>query len=314
MPIANYQHLSVDLLDAHKTADVLGGATDEISHVVFGAYLEGTSLADQLQLNVSLLQNTLNALDSPTSALRHVTVYQGSKAYGDHLGPIKTPTKERDPPLLGPHFYAAQETILRRVSGKRGFRFTVLRPDLVIGYAYGTPMNLLMTIAVYATVCKHLGLPLRFPGTRAAYEALIHCTDAELLARATVWAGQTEEAADQVFNVANGDQFRFVDIWGSIARYFDMEVAPPIPLGLAEHMADKGPVWDEITKQHNLRQAAWYRLVNWNFFDGYALNANATDVFGSTIKIRQAGFADCYDTEDRFLVWLDRLKTARIIP
>jgi hypothetical protein len=33
-------------------------------------------------------------------------------------------------------------------------------------------MNLLMVIAVYAAISKELGLPLRFPGTEAAYRAL----------------------------------------------------------------------------------------------------------------------------------------------
>jgi hypothetical protein len=38
----------------------------------------------------------------------------------------------------------------RAVAGERGFRLTVLRPEGVIGYAVGNPMNLLMVIAVYA--------------------------------------------------------------------------------------------------------------------------------------------------------------------
>jgi hypothetical protein len=173
---------------------------------------------------------------------------------------------------------------------------------------------MLMTIAVYATICKELKLPLRFPGTRAAYHALIHCTDAELLARATRWAGTSKEAENQIFNVTNGDQFRFEQVWSRVANYFQMDTAPPVPMSLAAHMADKAPVWDRLTKRHGLHSADWRKLVNWSFLDGFTLNQNQTDVFGSTIKIRQAGFGDCYDTEDRLVFWLDRLRSMQIIP
>ena len=38
--------------------------------------------------------------------------------------------------------------------------------------AFGAVMNLLLVIGVYAAICKAYGLPLRFPGTRAAYDVL----------------------------------------------------------------------------------------------------------------------------------------------
>ena len=59
---------------------------------------------------------------------------------------------------------------------------TVFRPEGVIGYGVGNPMNLLMVIAVYASICRELGQPLRFPGSVAAYDAMYQVTDAELLA------------------------------------------------------------------------------------------------------------------------------------
>jgi hypothetical protein len=68
---------------------------------------------------------------------------------------------------------------------------------------FGNPMNLGMSIAVYATISKQLGLPLRFPGTEKAYRALSQVTSAEILAKATIWAGQSSAANDE-------DQF---DAW-----------------------------------------------------------------------------------------------------
>ena len=34
----------------------------------------------------------------------------------------------------------------------------------------------------------------------------------------------------------------------------------------------------------------------------------------STIKLRQAGFGDCFDTEDSLRYWFDRMREDRILP
>jgi nucleoside-diphosphate-sugar epimerase len=83
-------------------------------------------------------------------------------------------------------------------------------------------MNLGMSIAVYATISKELGLPLRFPGTEEAYRALYQLTSAEILAKATAWAGQSEAARNEIFNITNGDYFRWQHMWPRIAKMFDM--------------------------------------------------------------------------------------------
>jgi hypothetical protein len=69
-------------------------------------------------------------------------------------------------------------------------------------------MNLTMVIAVYAAMSKELGLPLRFPGTMAACRALYQVTSADILATAADWAGSEPRAANEIFNIANGDYFR----------------------------------------------------------------------------------------------------------
>jgi nucleoside-diphosphate-sugar epimerase len=172
-------------------------------------------------------------------------------------------------------------------------------------------MNLLMVIAVYASVCKELGLPLRFPGSVATYDSLYNVTDAELLGRATVWAGADENAAGEIFNVTNGDAFRWRHIWPAFARYFGLEYAEPVPMSLTEHMADKQALWERMVERHGLLPTSWQSLVSWQFGDAiFSLRDN----IASTIKIRQAGFADCYDTEHRFLELFDRLRNANVIP
>ena len=100
-------------------------------------------------------------------------------------------------------------------------------------------MNLAMVIAVYASISKELGIPLRFPGKPGAYHSLLEMTDADLLAKATVWAATDERCANQAFNITNGDLFRWNELWPKIALYFEMETAPPLQMNLETVMADK---------------------------------------------------------------------------
>jgi hypothetical protein len=173
-------------------------------------------------------------------------------------------------------------------------------------------MNLSMVIAVYAAISKELGLPLRFPGPEAAYRALYQITSADILAKATDWAGSSQAARNEIFNITNGDYFRWQHMWPRIARMFDMEVADPVPISLAAYMADKGPLWDEMTRKYQLTPISYSRLVSWAFGD--FIFHSAFDNISSTIKARRAGFHECIDTEDMFAEFFTELRKNRVIP
>lgn len=163
---------------------------------------------------------------------------QGYKVYGAHLGPFKTPARESDAGHMPPEFNVAQQQYLvQRQAGKR-WHWSAIRPSVVGGFSLGNPMNLALSIAVYASISKALGLPLRFPGKPGAYHRLLEMTDAGLLARATLWAATEPAAANQAFNINNGDLFRWSEMWPKIAAYFGLECAPPLPMPLESMMAD----------------------------------------------------------------------------
>jgi nucleoside-diphosphate-sugar epimerase len=308
---ARWEHLLVDLLDAETTRKEFLAANDT-THLVFGAYIEKSTTRELSDVNVALLRNTLDGLHAVGAPLRHVTLYQGGKAYGAHLGHFNTPAKESDPRLIQPNFYYDQEDLLRQVAQERGFEFTVLRPEGVVGYAVGNPMNLLMVIAVYAAISRALRQPLRFPGTVAAYDALYQVTDAGLLARATMWAGSEPAAAGEIFNVTNGDQFRWRQLWPAFARHLGMDYAEPQQVPLAEAMPLHQDLWEKLVEQHDLVPTPFEDLAGWNFGD-FLLRSEFDNV-SSTIKIRQAGFTECLDSEDRFLELFDHLAADGIIP
>jgi len=153
---------------------------------------------------------------------------------------------------------------------------------------------------------------LRFPGTEAAYRALYQLTSADILASAAAWAGDTKAAANEIFNITNGDYFRWQFMWPRIAGMFRMEVAEPVPMPLATYMADKAELWSEMTRKYKLQPTPYDQVVAWNFGD-FIFNSGFDNIT-STIKARRAGFYDCIDTEDMFAQLFESLRVKRVIP
>jgi nucleoside-diphosphate-sugar epimerase len=305
------EHLTVDLLDPTEALDVATVRPD-VTHLVFAAYAARPSAGERSEANVALLSNTLAGFRQSQSLLQHVTLYQGGGAYGGDTGPYKIPARESDPRLPLPNFADEQADLLIESASSDGFRWTVLRPDTVVGYTVGNPMNLLMVLAAYASVCRARGMPLRFPGSEAQYRCLSQVTDAELLGRASVWAASSEGAVDDVFNVTNGDAFRWCDLWPRIAETFGVGLAPPVPFSLVEAMEGNGDVWEWLVNQYDLIPTAWDQVANWSFGDA-VLGAGYDKLF-STVKIRQGGFGEAMDSEEQFVRWFDRLAAMKAIP
>lgn len=308
-----WEHIAADLLDAAATTSAFTASAADTTRLVFGAYIEKRDPREQIATNVELLANTLDGLQAAGAPLEHVTLYQGMKFYGAHLGSFKTPARETDPRLVAPNFYYDQEDLLRERAESDGFAFTIFRPEGVMGYAQGTPMNLLMVIAAYVSITKELGIPLRFPGPRAAYDGVLYqMSDAELLARATAWAPGAPTAHGEAFNLTNGDVIRWRHLFEALAQHFELDLEEPQPLTLTEHMPLHADLWDRMVVDHDLRHTPWSTLVDWAFGD--AIFGATSDNVSSTIKVRQAGFDGCYDTIDRTLELLDDLAEQRIIP
>jgi nucleoside-diphosphate-sugar epimerase len=303
-------HVDIDLADPVAVASAHLPA--ETTHLFFAAYQGVADPVGEVHTNLAMLEHTLDALRRAGAALRHVTLYQGSKAYGAHLGAFRTPARESDPRHFGPLFYYAQEDALRQRAEHEELHFTVLRPDHVCGVAFGAYINLLHVIALYATITRELGQPLRFPGTDRAYRSLVQLTDARLLARASAWAATAPEANDEIFNVTNGDQIRWCHLWPGIADYFGLEVGEPTPYRLVDVMADKAPLWEAVVLRHDLQKVPFEAMTSWTWAN--AILGVEHDLVSSTVKIRQAGFGDCLDSEASLLGLFDEMRQQRLLP
>ena len=84
--------IDADLLDAPALAGALA-AKGPFTHVVYAALQEEASLVsgwtsqDQISRNLAMLTNLLDALSTMPKGLQHLTLLQGTKAYGVHHGP-----------------------------------------------------------------------------------------------------------------------------------------------------------------------------------------------------------------------------------
>ncbi|QJC53000.1 SDR family oxidoreductase [Paenibacillus albicereus] len=312
-PSKRIRYVSADLLDAADTRAKLGSLS-QVTHVFYAAYQDRPTWAELVEPNVAMLRHVVEAVEAGSPGLRHVSLMQGYKVYGAHLGPFKTPAKESDARPLADEFNMAQQQLLEEKQRGKTWTWSALRPSVVTGFALGNPMNLAMVIAVYASISKELGLPLRFPGKPGAYGTLLEMTDAGLLARATVWAATEERAANQAFNITNGDLFRWNEMWPRIASFFGMEAAPPSsqPMSLEAEMADKEPVWNRIVEKHGLEPHAYREVSSWPFGD-FVFSWDY-DFLSDGSKARRLGFHDFVDTESMFEQIFEQLRLRRIIP
>ncbi len=309
------RYISVDLLDEADTAAKLkdlAGAT----HIYYCAFqATGTQAADYAKgtvVNRTMLANAVRTIDGAANKLERVVLITGTKYYGSHLGPFRTPAREDDPRHMPPDYYFDQIDWLTDYQRGKHWSWTELRPQTLCGFAPGTPMSIVPLIAVYAAISKALGLPLRFPGKPGAYRAIYQVTESTHIANAALWAGVEARCANQAYNITNGDFFRWVNLWPKIAEVFEMPAAEPQTISLVAHMADKGPLWDTLVKQHALQPYRYDEIVAWPFGD-YVFGCD-WDVMTSTTKARQHGFHDVVDSEDMFLRLLTRFRVERIVP
>jgi nucleoside-diphosphate-sugar epimerase len=190
----------------------------------------------------------------------------------------------------------------------------VHRPHTIIGYALGNAMNMGVTLATYATICRETGRPFLFPGSGVQWNGLTDMTDARLLARHLQWASTTPEAQNQAFNVVNGDVFRWSWMWQQIARWFDLEPAPfpgeGTPLEL--QLAGAAPVWAEIARKHKLAEPDFKVLASAWHTD--ADLGRPIEVLTDMSKSRKLGFLDYQATDDSFFDLFAKLREQRIIP
>jgi nucleoside-diphosphate-sugar epimerase len=309
-PYAQFHHVPVDLTDGIAARMALAACSD-VTHVFHCAN------DPRPETRLGMIGNTIDVIEAVAPNFSNINLLQGTKYYGSYLGPFKTPAKETDPRVAGGDFYYSEEDLVTgRQKGKR-WTWTGVRPQAVCGYAAGNPVNLATVLAIYASIVRELGQSFGFPGTEACFNALIQVVDAELLARAAIFVSTTEGCGNKAFNVGNGDMFRWKYMWPALAQYFGLKPAGPQPYSLKEFLAGKQPLWDAMTRKYGLKAFPFERTPEWaqgSFAPPNSRLGCEYDFISDTIRVRQAGFAECIDSEQMFLGMFERFRTEKLIP
>lgn len=289
------------------------------THVFITTWMRQPTEAENIRVNGAMVRNLLQAL-SPAHSVEHVALVTGLKHY---LGPFEaygkgslpaTPFREEQERLPVENFYYAQEDEVFAGAARDGFGWTVHRPHSIIGYAVGNAMNMGVTLAVYATICRETGRPFVFPGSDVQWNSLTDVTDARLLARHLHWAAVTPAARNQAFNVVNGDVFRWSWLWPRLANWFGIP-ATPFPgqrTPLETQMADAAPIWADIAKKYSLAEPDLNVLTSAWHTD--ADLGRPIEVVTDMSKSRKLGFLEYQATEDSFFDLFSTLREQRLIP
>ena len=316
----SFDFISVDLRDEHAAREALSSHSD-VTHVAYAAIYEnakdlvrGWSNADQIAVNNAMLRNVIEPLIAGKSALKHVSILQGTKAYGVHLHPIAIPARESDPRDDHANFFFDQQDYIREMGAKHGFTSTVLRPQLVTGETPGA-LNVLPAIGVYAAIRREKGEPFSFPGGPSfVWES----ADANLVGQVMLWAAQAPQAANEIFNVTNGDVFEWRSAWPVMAETLGVEPGPDEPTSLAAYIRDNADVWSKIVAKYGLGSSDLRSFVgqgDQHADFAFAYGAPAGPVaFVSTVKLRKAGFNAAVDTEEAFSAALQSLIDRKLLP
>jgi len=315
-----FRFISMDLRDEKAAAHALSPLA-HVTHVAYAAIYEnaddlvsGWSNGAQIEANDAMLHNVIEPLVSVKSALKHVSILQGTKAYGVHLHPIAIPARESDPRDNHPNFFLDQQDYVREAGAKHGFTYTVLRPQLVTGKTPGA-LNVLPAIGVYAAIRREKGEEFGFPGGPSfVWEA----ADADLVGQVMAWAAEAPHAANETFNVTNGDVFEWRSVWPALAKTLGAKVGADEPTSLAAYIRDNTEVWAKIVARYGLASGDLRSFVgqgDQHADFAFAYGAPAGPVaFVSTIKLRRAGFNAAVDTRDAFCGALQFFIDRKLLP
>ncbi|GAU37461.1 hypothetical protein TSUD_206970 [Trifolium subterraneum] len=80
------------------------------------------------------------------------------------------------PRLPYPNFYYALEDLVASYTPK--ITYSIHCSSIIIGVLARSALNALMMLATYAAVCRHVGLPFRYPKNKYMWHHLCDMTDA----------------------------------------------------------------------------------------------------------------------------------------
>ena len=123
----------------------------------------------------------------------------------------------------------------------------------------------------------------------------------------------------KLITLTNGEVFSFRDMWPSLAKVLGLEVGDDSPCLLSEFITNNKNIWKALVKKHNLKEISLENLLGESHFYADMCFASGLETappptFVSSIKIKEHGFNQVWNTEESFCYWLEDLKKRKILP
>ncbi|RWW45200.1 hypothetical protein BHE74_00048972 [Ensete ventricosum] len=317
------RHIRCDVLDPADAAAKLSPLSD-VTHIFYVAWANRFTEAENRTANAAMLRNVLAAVLPSAPNLRHVCLQTGRKHY---IGPFESIGKisAHDPPfhedlprLNVPNFYYDQEDILFDELSKRdgAVTWSIHRPGTIFGFSPTSLMNIIGTLCVYAAICRKEGAPLKWFGSRTAWDGFSDASDADLIAEHQIWAAVDPYAKNEAFNCSNGDVFKWKHLWAMLADQFGLESVgyegEEGRFKLEDAMRAKELVWNEIVAENELVPTKLEEVGTWWFAD--AILGVEMPQLDNMNKSKEHGFLGFRNTLSSFNSWIDKMKAFRIVP
>lgn len=313
------EYIQCDISDAADAAAKLSPLSD-LTHIFYVTWANRPNEAENCETNGRMFRNVLDSVIPNAPNLKHICLQTGLKHYigsfesWGKIKPHEPPFTEDLPRLDAPNFYYTLEDILfEEVAKKDGLTWSVHRPTVIFGFSPYSLMNLVGSLCVYAAICKHEGVPMKFPGSKAAWECYSQASDADLIAEHQIWAAVDPYAKNEAFDCSNGDLFKWKHLWRVLGEQFGVEAVEGEEQGisLVEKMKGKEQVWEEIVRENGLVPTKLEEVGNWWFVEtilGVEL------LLDSMNKSKEHGFLGFRNTKNAFISWVDKMKAYKIVP
>lgn len=318
------QYIQCDMADPEDSQAKLSHLSD-ITHIFYVGWVTKSTEQESQEANGRMLHNVLKVVIANAPNLQHVCLQTGQRyalpslyslAEIQHESKYVEDLPRKD---ITDCYYAMENILFQEVQIKeRNLTWSVHRPAVMLGFSPYSTRNIVGSLCVYATICKHEGQPLRFPGNQAAWDGFSEAADADLVAEQQIWAALDPQGKRQVFNCSNGDLFKWKDLWKVLAeefelKYLDFEEGSK---SLEEMMRDKGPVWDQIVQDKELLPTQLEEVGTWWYVDSILRCETVLDgkINRSMDKSRGYGFGGSRNTADSFRFWIDHTRRYKIIP
>ncbi|KAK1414541.1 hypothetical protein QVD17_30287 [Tagetes erecta] len=313
------EYIQCDISDPDETLTKLSGVVQDVTHLFYVTWANRSAEAENCEINGKMFKNVLDVVVANSPNLQHVSLQTGRKHY---LGPFELfGKKAHDPPFsedlprldCANFYYTLEDILFESVKQKEGLTWSVHRPGTIFGFSPYSMMNLIGALCVYATICKHEGVALKFPGSKEAWDGYSDCSDADLIAEQHIWAAVDPYAKNEAFNISNGDVFKWRQFWKVLCEQFEVENGGwgGERVSMVEMMKDKGSVWDEIVKEKGLAVTKFEDVAVWWFVDVILGNEGMLD---SMNKSKEHGFLGFRNSKSSLVSWIDKMKGYKIVP